>query len=52
MSALKEVAEKGDLFGQHALGTVYKEGRRKLPVEPIQAKYWMEKAMEGMTENW
>lgn len=47
LSALKEAAERGDLFGQYSLGVVYKEGRCGLPEDPILGKYWREKAVKG-----
>ena len=43
-TAVKEAAESEEPFCWFILGSLYLNGKPELPKDPIQAKYWIEKA--------
>ena len=45
--AVKEAAESEEPFCWFILGSIYLNGKPNLPKDPIQAKYWIEKAAEA-----
>ena len=46
-TAVKEAAESEDPFSWFILGSIYLNGKPELPKDPIQAKYWIEKAADA-----
>ena len=46
-TAVKEAAESDDPFCWFILGSIYLNGKPELPKDPIQAKYWIEKAADA-----
>ena len=46
-SAVKEAAESDDPFCWFTLGSLYLNGKPGLQKDPIQAKYWIEKAADA-----
>ena len=46
-SAVKEAAESEEPFCWFILGSIYLNGKPNLPKDPIQAKYWIEKAADA-----
>ena len=46
-TAVKEAAENEEPFCWFILGSIYLNGKPDLPQDPIQAKYWIEKAADA-----
>ena len=46
-SAIKDAAESEEPFCWFILGSIYLNGKLELPKDPIQAKYWIEKAADA-----
>ena len=46
-TAVKDAAESEDPFCWFILGSIYLNGKPDLPKDPIQAKYWIEKAADA-----
>ena len=46
-TAVKKAAESDDPFSWFMLGSLYLNGKPELSKDPVQAKYWIEKAAEA-----